>query len=60
MARAGRVAEAREAAARSLKSFWHAAGRYADQTELLRKALEAAMKLDDTLAWLTDDWKVST
>ncbi|MEO3805684.1 2OG-Fe(II) oxygenase [Nonomuraea sp. B1E8] len=47
MARAGRVAEAHEAV-RSLESFWHALGRYADQTELLRKALEAAVELDDT------------
>ncbi|MEV4575109.1 hypothetical protein AB0K16_17825 [Nonomuraea jabiensis] len=46
MARAGDVARAREAA-RSLESFWHAAGRYADQTVLLGKALEAARELDD-------------
>ncbi|GGS81480.1 hypothetical protein GCM10010176_026340 [Nonomuraea spiralis] len=46
MARSGEIAEAREAA-RSLESFWHAAGRYPDQTELLRKALEAARELDD-------------
>ncbi|MGP3921081.1 2OG-Fe(II) oxygenase [Nonomuraea sp. 10N515B] len=44
--RAGEIAEAREAA-RSLESFWHAAGRYADQTEFLGKALEAARELDD-------------
>ncbi|MFD9950284.1 2OG-Fe(II) oxygenase [Nonomuraea sp. NPDC059023] len=46
MARAGKIAEAHEAA-RSLESFWHAAGRYTDQTELLRQALEAARELDD-------------
>ncbi|MET8862314.1 hypothetical protein ABZW11_05080 [Nonomuraea sp. NPDC004580] len=44
--RAGKIAEAREAA-RSLESFWHAAGRYPGQTELLGKALEAARELDD-------------
>ncbi|MFC5823046.1 hypothetical protein [Nonomuraea insulae] len=47
MARAGEIARAREAA-RSLESIWHAAGRYAGQTELLGKALEAATELDDT------------
>ncbi|MFC4114188.1 2OG-Fe(II) oxygenase [Nonomuraea zeae] len=46
LARAGKIAEAREAV-RSLKSFWHAAGRYPGQTELLGKALEAARELDD-------------
>ncbi|MED7928812.1 2OG-Fe(II) oxygenase [Nonomuraea sp. LP-02] len=45
-ARAGKIAEAREAA-RSLESFWHAAGRYPGQTELIGKALEAARELDD-------------
>ncbi|MEV4470050.1 2OG-Fe(II) oxygenase [Nonomuraea sp. NPDC049504] len=45
-ARAGKIAEAREAA-RSLESFWHAAGRYPGQAELLGKALEAARELDD-------------
>ncbi|WP_344495867.1 2OG-Fe(II) oxygenase [Nonomuraea monospora] len=46
MARAGKSAQAREAA-RSLESFWHAAGRYPGQTELLGKALEAARELND-------------
>lgn len=45
LARAGKIAEAREAA-RSLESFWHTAGRYPGQTELLDKALEAARELD--------------
>ncbi|WP_246510200.1 2OG-Fe(II) oxygenase [Nonomuraea endophytica] len=46
MARAGMNAQAREAA-RSLESFWHAAGRYPAQAELLGKALETARELDD-------------